>query len=109
MLSAVDVAGHPRSASRDQSRQLATPQLEIAVHCWQDAAMDTGKAAEHEARALEEVVERLVARFPDVAEDRVREIVRAAHEEFANRPIRDYVPVFVERTAQDELNRLTTT
>jgi len=75
---------------------------------WKDAAMDTGKA-EHEARALEEVVERLVARFPDVAEDRVREIVRAAHEEFANRPIRDYVPVFVERTAQDELNRLTTT
>ena len=70
--------------------------------------MDNGKA-EHEARALAEVVESLVARFPDVAEDRVREIVRAAHEEFANRPIRDYVPVFVERTAQDELNRLTTT
>jgi ribosomal 50S subunit-associated protein YjgA (DUF615 family) len=47
--------------------------------------MDTGKV-EHEARALEEVVQRLVARFPDVAEDRVRDIVRAAHQEFANRP-----------------------
>lgn len=69
--------------------------------------MDTDNA-EHEARALEEVVERLVARFPDVAEDRVREIVRAAHEEFANRPIRDFVPVFVERTARNELGRLTT-
>ena len=69
--------------------------------------MDNGKA-EHEARALAEVVERLVARFPDVAENRVREIVRAAHQEFANRPIRDYVPVFVERTAKDELSRLTT-
>jgi ribosomal 50S subunit-associated protein YjgA (DUF615 family) len=54
------------------------------------------------------VVERLVARFPDVAEDRVREIVRAAHEEFANRPIRDFVPVFVERAARNELGRLTT-
>jgi ribosomal 50S subunit-associated protein YjgA (DUF615 family) len=63
---------------------------------------------EHEARALEDVVQRLVARFPDVAEDRVRDIVRAAHQEFANRPIRDYVPVFVERTAQDELSRLPT-
>ena len=41
--------------------------------------MDTGKA-EHEARALEEVVQRLVERFPDVAEDRVRDIVRAAHQ-----------------------------
>ncbi|HYN74004.1 MAG TPA: hypothetical protein VES60_16005 [Nakamurella sp.] len=69
--------------------------------------MDTDNA-EHEARALEEVVERMVARFPDVAEDRVREIVRDAHEEFANRPIRDFVPVFVERTARDELGRLTT-
>ena len=66
---------------------------------WKDAAMDTGKA-EHEARALEELVERLVARFPDVAEDWVREIVAAGHQEFANRPIRDYVPAFVERTAQ---------
>ena len=67
--------------------------------------MDTGKP-EHEARALEEVVERLVARFPGVAEDRVREAVTAAHQEFANRPIRDFVPVFVERTARDELSRL---
>jgi hypothetical protein len=81
--------------------------LETASGGWHDAAMDTGNA-EHEARALEEVVERLVARFPDVAEDRVREIVRAAHEEFANRPIRDFVPVFVERTARNELGRLTT-
>ena len=69
--------------------------------------MDTGKV-EHEARALEEVVQRLVARFPDVAEDRVRDIVRAAHQEFANRPIRDFVPVFVERAARTELSRSTT-
>jgi hypothetical protein len=81
--------------------------LETASGGWQDAAMDTDNA-EHEARALEEVVERLVTRFPDVAEDRVREIVRAAHEEFANRPIRDFVPVFVERAARNELGRLTT-
>ena len=74
---------------------------------WHHAAMDTGKP-EHEARALEEVVERLLARFPDVAEDRVREVVTMAHQEFANRPIRDYVPVFVERTAQEELSRLPT-
>jgi hypothetical protein len=74
---------------------------------WHDPAMDTGKP-EHEARAMEEVVERLAARFPDVAEDRVREIVTAAHEEFANRPIRDFVPVFVERTARDELSRWST-
>ena len=108
MLSAADVPATPPVGVAGSGQAAWHAQLEIAVHCWQDAAMDNGKA-EHEARALAEVVERLVARFPDVAEDRVREIVRAAHEEFANRPIRDYVPVFVERTAQDELNRLTTT
>ena len=69
--------------------------------------MDTGKP-EHEARAMEEVVERLVARFPDVPEVRVRQAVTAAHREFANRPVRDFVPVFVERTAKDELSRLRT-
>ncbi len=69
--------------------------------------MDMGKP-EHEARAMEEVVERLVARFPDVPEDRVRRIVTAAHQEFVDRPVRDFVPVFVERTAQGELSRLTT-
>jgi len=79
--------------------------LENSVEGWHHAAMDTG-TPEHEARAMEEVVERLVARFPDVAEDRVRELVTAAHQEFADRPIRDFVPVFVERTARDELSRL---
>ncbi len=74
---------------------------------WHDASMDTGKP-EHEARALEEVVERLVDRFPDVPEVRVRETVRAASEEFANRPIRDFVPVFVERSARDALSHLPT-
>ena len=41
--------------------------------------MDTGKP-EHEARALEEVVHRLVDRFPDVPEYRVRDIVETAHQ-----------------------------
>jgi len=81
--------------------------LDTTGERWHDAAMDTGKA-EHEARALEEVVERLVGRFPDVAEDRVRETVRTAHQEFADRPIRDFVPVFVERAARTELSRSTT-
>jgi hypothetical protein len=67
--------------------------------------MDIGKP-EHEARAVEEVVERLVARFPDVPEVRVRRAVTAAHQQFENRPVRDFVPVFVERTARDELSRL---
>jgi len=62
-------------------------------------------AAAHESRELNEVVERLVERFPDVPEERVRSVVAKAHEKFAGNPIRDFVPVFVERSARDELTQ----
>lgn len=61
-------------------------------------------AAAHESRELNEVVERLCARFPDEQEERVRAVVTKAHEGFAGNPIRDFVPVFVERSARDELS-----
>ena len=66
---------------------------------------DVGTAAAHESRELNEVVERLLQRFPDVQEERVRSVVIKAHEAFVGNPIRDFVPVFVERSARDELSR----
>lgn len=57
-------------------------------------------AAAHEAREIGEVVERLRDRFPDISEDRIRAVVTDAHQEFDGRPIRDFVPVFVERSAR---------
>jgi len=62
-------------------------------------------AAAHEARELNEVVERLRQRFPGVPEERVRSVVTEAHGGFAGHPIRDFVPVFVERVARDALSR----
>ena len=62
-------------------------------------------AAAHEVRELNEVVERLRERFPEVPEERVRSVVTKAHEGFAGHPIRDFVPVFVERVARDELSK----
>lgn len=60
--------------------------------------------AAHEAREIDEVVERLQARFPDIARERVRAAVTDAHHAFDGRPIRDFVPVFVERTARAALS-----
>ena len=54
---------------------------------------------------LNEVVERLLQRFPDVQEERVRSVVTKAHEAFVGNPIRDFVPVFVERSARVGLSR----
>ena len=57
-----------------------------------------------ESRALAELVDRLVAQFPEVPSDSVRAIVNASWEEFTGRPIRDFVPVLAERTARNRLN-----
>ena len=64
--------------------------------------------AAHEVREINEVVERLSARFPQEQPDRIRAVVDAAHEQFQGNPIRDFVPVFVERAAKDVLDRPST-
>jgi len=66
---------------------------------------DIDTTAAHEFRELNEVVERLLQRYPDLQEQHVRSVVTKAHEKFAGNPIRDFVPVFVERSARDELSR----
>jgi hypothetical protein len=54
-------------------------------------------AEAHEARGIDEVIQRLQHRFPDLQRDRIRAAVTDAHQSFDGRPIRDFVPVFVER------------
>lgn len=65
--------------------------------------MQNTDAAAHEAREIDEVIVRLRDRFPTVAEDRIRTVVHEEHGAFAGRPIRDFVPVFVERAAIQRL------
>ena len=64
-----------------------------------------GDPIEHEAREIGEVVVRLRARFPDADAATVLDAVTAAHRVFDGRPIRDFVPVFVERAAGVALSR----
>ena len=70
-----------------------------------DHAVSTEQVVKHEAREIDEVVERLSEKFPQEQPDRIRAVVDAAHEQFAGNPIRDFVPVFVERAAKDVLDR----
>ncbi|MEI8409729.1 MULTISPECIES: three-helix bundle dimerization domain-containing protein [unclassified Kribbella] len=56
-----------------------------------------------ENRAISEVVERLAKQFPDRAVDEVAVAVRASRPEFEQAPIRDFVPLFVERAAKHRL------
>ncbi|WP_400995097.1 three-helix bundle dimerization domain-containing protein [Agromyces sp. GXQ0307] len=56
-----------------------------------------------EQQAVEHVVTRLLERFPSLAEDHIHAIVDEEHHRFDGRPVRDFVPVLVERAARQRL------
>ena len=60
----------------------------------------------HEARAIGEVQERLEARFPELDPTVVEAAVRLALSEITG-PVRDFVPLLVERAARERLQRAT--
>ena len=58
---------------------------------------------EDEAKAVSMIVQRLQESFPQVPADQVQHLVHRSYEEFTGRPIRDFVPVLVERMARNDL------
>jgi hypothetical protein len=56
--------------------------------------------------AIEYLVERLKQKYPDVSPDMVATIVHINHARFDGRPVRDFVPLFVERGANQELAQM---
>ena len=59
-----------------------------------------------EQTVIEQVVARLTSRYPAISEYTVAGVVRDVHSRFEGRPLRDYIPLLVERTAKSELDRL---
>ena len=57
-----------------------------------------------EARAVIEVTERLALSFPEVNAADVERAVRRSYEQFTGSPIRDFVPLLVERMTREGLN-----
>lgn len=58
-----------------------------------------------EKQAVEQVCERLAARFPEVSAATVRDVVEKARSRLDG-PVRIYVPVLVERAARERLATL---
>ncbi|WP_425553111.1 three-helix bundle dimerization domain-containing protein [Kribbella lupini] len=50
-------------------------------------------------------VDRLARQFPDVPTESVAAVVQDAQPAFEQAPIRDFVPLFVERTAKQHLRQ----
>ncbi|MCP2369746.1 uncharacterized protein YutE (UPF0331/DUF86 family) [Agromyces terreus] len=66
--------------------------------------MDEREAAE--LRSVEEVVDRLVEKYPGVDRRTVEQIVAEEHHEFDGRRVRDFVPVLVEKSAKKRVKAL---
>lgn len=56
--------------------------------------------------AIKQVVERLTLNYPRVPSDTIETVVHHNHAKFDGRPGRDFVPLFVERGAKNELAKL---
>jgi hypothetical protein len=50
-----------------------------------------------EIRALDQLADRLRGRFPDAPPEGIKELVARAHQQYDGSPIRDFIPVLVER------------
>ncbi len=56
--------------------------------------------------AIEQLVDRLRNTYPLVPADTVATVVHHTHAKFDGHPVRDFVPLFVERAAKEQLTRL---
>lgn len=60
---------------------------------------------DHEPHALVGVIDRLGERFPDRPRSAIEEVVAEEPESLNDGPIRDFVPVLVERAARRRLSQ----
>ncbi len=56
-----------------------------------------------EIHALDQISERLLGRFPQASPDKIRTVIDQVHHQYDESPIRDFIPVLVEREAVDQL------
>ncbi|WP_410873000.1 three-helix bundle dimerization domain-containing protein [Nocardia sp. A7] len=59
--------------------------------------------ATDEAQQINEVVQRLAQRYPSIPADDIDDTVQHVYDGFADVPIRDFVPLLVERKAMRSL------
>src|SRR6478609_1461287 len=64
---------------------------------------NTRRNGSGEAEAMARVVERLRQQFPEVPPDALEAVVNGHYEAFDGRPVRDFVPVLVERATRADL------
>ncbi|MFD6059608.1 three-helix bundle dimerization domain-containing protein [Rhodococcus wratislaviensis] len=61
---------------------------------------------DEELHHIEQVIDRLERRFPDVPRASIEQVVHSAHAHFATGKVRDFVPLLVERAAREKIRGL---
>ncbi|WP_348786540.1 hypothetical protein [Leifsonia sp. NPDC080035] len=59
--------------------------------------------SDEELIAVQHAADRLAERFPDVARERIDELVRTRHAGYAGAHVRDFVPVLVEHDVRKDI------
>ncbi len=62
-----------------------------------------------EQTVIEQLVVSLTDRYPAISQATVASVVLETHARFDGRPLRDFIPLLVERNAKSELERLRAT
>lgn len=56
-----------------------------------------------EAGAVDRVIERLIEQFPELSREEIIDAVRGHYADYDDSPVRDFLPILVERRARAEL------
>lgn len=67
-------------------------------------AANSGRSSAEEA-AIRQVVSRLAQQFPELSADDIDRAVNGQYDRFRSSPIRDFVPVLVERATRRQLSQ----
>ena len=59
-----------------------------------------------EQTVIDQIVTRLTSRYPTISASTVATVVHDVHARYEGRPLRDFVPLFVERNAKSALDQL---
>lgn len=60
-------------------------------------------SSEEEHVLIDQIIDRLLARHPQAAAQAVTDVVHTAYHRYDGTPIRDFVPLLVERRAHEQL------
>jgi hypothetical protein len=68
-----------------------------------DRGKNRGRGPDAERAAKDRLLDRLTQAFPDIPKDAITRAVEMRYQDFEGSPVRDFIPVLVERSVKQQL------